>query len=116
MRNFIIVLSLILLVVISCGKPQRGEPGLGGDRGPAGETGEKGDQGEPGVGPVIEVIVPCPQLVAQYPEVLWRMDGKIYGVYASGQKVHLVELSPGNYHTTDGRNCNFTVTADLQVL
>lgn len=104
----------IILTGAACAKPE----GSGNTvfSGPAGPAGPPGPQGEPGESSIIEVVPTCPGIPGNYPEVLWRLDGKLYAVYASGQKIHLTELTPGNYVTTDGRNCHFTVDNDLNII
>jgi hypothetical protein len=63
----------------------------------------------------IDVIIPCKERAIAHPEVLWRLNGKIYAVYAKGQKIHMAELAPGHYVTTDGKGCLFDVHADATV-
>lgn len=44
------------------------------------------------------------------------LSGQVYAVYADGTHTFLTLLNPGAYRTTDGRNCNFIVTTEGQVL
>jgi len=75
-----------------------------------------GYNGEDGLDAVIEKIDPCGK-ETDYDEQLWRFsDDSLWGVYSQGVKVHLVELIPGNYETTDKTKCNFEVTNDLDVV
>jgi hypothetical protein len=63
-------------------------------------------------GSQITWVDPCPSIVVPYPELLARIDGAYYAVYASGTKIHLTRLTPGAYATTDGRACSFTIGAN----
>jgi hypothetical protein len=81
-----------------------------GKNGADGAPGQNGDSGT-----IVAVIQLCSAIPAPYPEVLLRIDGQLFAVYADGAKTHLVLLTPGAYRTTDGRGCNFTVTSTLEV-
>lgn len=60
---------------------------------------------------VSEIIDPCGSQGA-YDEVLLRLgNGQIMAHYASGTNQFLTLLSAGNYVTTDGTNCHFTISA-----
>lgn len=61
---------------------------------------------------IVETINPCGDSPSvTYEEVLLRLsDGRILAHYASGYNQFLVELLPGNYVTTDGSNCHFSIT------
>lgn len=95
--------------------------GLDGAMGPVGPKGERGDPGTPGLagadGSTVEKIKLCPDVPGgAFSEYLLKIDGTFIGVYASGQKIGLVELWAGTWTTTDGRNCSFTITEDGQVI
>lgn len=109
-----LLIGLVLIIGLS-GCAENRFPDMEGPTGSPGPTGSQGVPGPTGAASSIEVIVPCPTLVGAYPEVLWRLDGILYAVYSSGSKIHLTELTAGNYVTTDGRGCNFTVNTDGSV-
>ena len=92
---------------------EAGEKGETGDQGEQGEKGDKGDQGFPGVnGSVVTTVIPCPSLAGSYPEVLLCIDSKLYAVFnPNGTQTRYVEVPAGNYVTTDGRACIFTVVS-----
>lgn len=112
-----------------------GLPGAKGDIGPKGDTGEQGIpgiDGEDGVDGVdgidgndseysiVEMITPCISTASpnnnSASEILLRLrNGNILAVYSHGNKVYLVNIGPGNYITTDGRNCKFNVDVDLTI-
>jgi hypothetical protein len=72
--------------------------------------------GKDGKDAIIEVIDPC-ETETKYDEVFFRFsDDNLYAVYHDKGKTHLVELIPGNYVTTDGTDCKFEVTTDLEVV
>lgn len=111
-----LLLSMCLLAV-GCAR-REGDRGPAGADGSAGLTGAQGKQGLPGLNgtnATIDVIRLCPNISGSYPEVMWRTGGKIYAVYDLTTQVRLVEVVAGNYVTTDGRNCYFTVHADATV-
>lgn len=107
---------------------QDGSPGLPGSPGLDGEDGSNGmdgEDGEDGLDSILETIVPCPDIPGNQ-EVLFRLStevcndliGKcsnIFAVFVDGQKIFLTIVYPGEYNTTDGRKCTFTVTEDLEV-
>jgi hypothetical protein len=94
-----------------------GLPGLNGAAGIPGEDGEPGINGADGTNgqdSIIEVIDPCGKQ-SDTDEVFFRLsDGLVYAVYADvkGSKIHLVQLIPGNWVTTDQTGCYFTFNAD----
>jgi hypothetical protein len=113
---YILLIVYLVTLLYGCAKPKDGHDGAQGPPGSTGKAGLTGPAGNDGEGAVIEVITPCPGIPGNYPEVLWRITGgKLYAVYASGQNIHLTEVIPGHYVTTDGRNCYFSVTQDLQI-
>lgn len=84
--------------------------------GSSGSDGEKGDRGEVGApGTQVSVIPLCPEITGSHPEVLLRIDGLLYAFMEDGNQGRLVWVKPGNYVTTDRRNCAFTVDSNNQV-
>lgn len=93
-----------------------GQDGKSGDAGAAGKDGAIGPSGPAGVdgmaGTAISELVPCPGIAGAYPETLLCIDGRLYAAYdGDPAAVHLTEVGPGNYRTTDGRVCYFTVVS-----
>jgi hypothetical protein len=104
--------------------------------------GPKGDQGEPGISCAVhqtseetvfecadntyavipyedevETIELCPTVTGgSFKEYLVKIDGQLFGVYASGQRIGVAKLWPGNWVSTDGRDCTFTVTNTYEVV
>jgi hypothetical protein len=74
-----------------------------------------GLDGQPGLagadGTAIQTILLCPDLPGGYfKEYLLRIDGSLYGVYNHGAAaIGMAKLWPGNWQTTDGRNCVFSI-------
>jgi hypothetical protein len=94
---------------------QDGQDGVNGTNGANGQDGANGVDGADGQDSIIEVINPC-GVEGGFEEVLFRLsNGKVYAVYFSGSLSFLTELTPGNYQTTDGHSCSFTVNTDLTV-
>jgi hypothetical protein len=91
---------------------------LNGDVGPKGADGSDGKDGENlAAGPysIREVINPC-GAVGAHDEVILRLEnGQILGHYSQGQKQFFVLLTQGNYETTDGTKCKFSVDSSLNV-
>lgn len=96
---------------------EKGETGPEGEQGPAGDTGAPGPTGQAGTSLTIQSIIPCPALVGSFPEVLFCINDTLYAVYdGSGkQDVHLTQIIPGSYVTTDGRSCHFTVSTGCEI-
>jgi hypothetical protein len=105
--SILIVYMMVLSLIMSgC----RGPVGPKGETGAPGAPGLEGLQGMPGTSFVGEVIDPCEDIPAQFPDVLFLISGTYYAVYASGQKIHLTPLAENvTYRTTDGRNCVFSL-------
>jgi len=94
-----------------------GQDGATGPQGAEGPVGPAGPMGPTGPAALQEVVNPCGEQ-GLYEEVLLRFStGQLMALYydAGNQKSFLTELSPGNYVTTDGFSCLFTVHGDLSV-
>jgi hypothetical protein len=64
---------------------------------------------------IVKVIDPCGTKTA-FDEVLLQFaNGDLLAHYSDGIKEHFTLIPPGSYRTTDGTNCNFTVTSDKKV-
>ncbi len=73
-------------------------------------NGVDGQDAEPGVYDVAEVVDPCGKQAA-FDEVLLKLkNGQIMAHFASGANQFLALIGPGNYSTTDGTHCYFTIT------
>lgn len=86
-----------------------------------GSNGTNGTNGQDGVSPpasaysVTQIVDVCGKQAA-FDEVLLRLaNGQLLAHYASGANQFLTVLTPGNYVTTDGTHCYFTVDNDLQI-
>lgn len=93
-----------------------------GDTGAAGADGRDGADGQDAELPpyaIVELIDVCG---AQGPhdEVLLRFaNGQLLASFSdntSGKNTRFSLLGPGSYITSDGTNCNFTVTDDYEVI
>lgn len=83
--------------------------GTNGTMGPSGPQGPAGPQGSIGNMTPIQL---CPGDTASYKEYGFVVGADLFAVYFdAGQSfAFMSKLSPGNYMTTDGGNCNFTYT------
>lgn len=64
---------------------------------------------------VSEVLEPCGDSPG-FDEVLLRMNsGRLVAYFESGGNRFLSTLPPGNYRTTDGTNCNFSIDNNRRV-
>lgn len=79
-----------------------------------GPQGPKGEDGEKGMNADILPVTLCPGDSAPFPEFGLKVGTKLYAVYydASNSLGFLAEIKPGNYVTTNGSNCKFTVNED----
>lgn len=97
-----------------------GESGLDGQIGPRGEKGEPGSPGTPGQDAELEIIDPCGDAPGIHDEVLVRLpDGSLLvsmSDQVSGKNTRFVILGPGDYQTTDGSSCVFSVDQELNVI
>lgn len=76
-----------------------------------------GQNGLDGAHAVLEIIDPCNKQGA-FDEVLLRLsNGALLAYFTQGSfnTSFLTLLTPGQYQTTDGTNCHFTVNSDLSV-
>jgi hypothetical protein len=106
----------------------QGQPGPQGDAGSDGQDGVQGPQGNPGPDGApgengsdaapqtpIAIIDPCGDAPGIYDEVLLRLpDGRILASFsdaADGHNTRFSLLGPGDFITTDGSNCLFSVDA-----
>lgn len=93
--------------------------GNDGPIGPQGEPGQDGQDGEDGADApsspyqVMQVIDPCGDASGIFDEVILKMaNGSLLASFsdkANGQNTRLSLLVPGNYVTTDGSDCHFSV-------
>lgn len=80
-----------------------------------GEVGPKGEDMVPGPYAVLELVNPCGKQ-GSHDEVLLRFGtGQLLAHYSHGDKQFFTIVGPGSYQTTDGTNCNFSITQDLEV-
>jgi hypothetical protein len=118
MEKKLMLLTLALLT--GCGQtPMSVSVHSTAPTGPAGPQGERGEQGPRGLdGSSPEAVPFCPDVPGvegAFQEYGLRIGGKLYAVYAQGQRIFLTELSAGTYVTTDGRACIFSVNEEGQV-
>lgn len=80
-----------------------------------GADGEDGEDAPPTAYTITELIDPCGD-ESGFDEILLRLaSGILIAHYSHGNKQFLVSIGPGNYVTTDGHSCSFSVSNDLQV-
>lgn len=92
-----------------------GSPGPTGSTGVDGSPGPAGSSASPTSYTVVEIVDPCGQQT-QFDEVLFRLENnQLVAHYASGSNQFLTIVGPGNYVTTDGTHCYFTVNSDLSI-
>lgn len=115
-----LVFGVVLLAASGCGKTTReyfvGERGPQGVPGTPGQDGADGSDGEDGQDAVLETVDPCGDAPGIVDEILIRLsDGRVlcsFSDQANGKNTRLSILPAGNFVTTDGSNCAFTVNAD----
>ena len=97
---------------------QNGEDGQDGEDGMDGQDGQDGADAPPTPYSVSEVIDPC-GAESNFDEVLLKLaNGAVVASFsenANGLNTRFVIIGPGNYMTTDGTSCQFTVNQDLTV-
>jgi hypothetical protein len=96
-----------------------GQDGRNGTDGRDGHDGEAGHDGRNGTNSIQRVIDPCGNTPGIIDEVLLQMaDGSFLCYFTAninGDYGRLAVLPPGNYMTTDGSNCHFSITLDSQI-
>lgn len=95
--------------------------GAPGAQGPIGPNGLPGPAGSPAPAvpyQITEIIDPCGNAPGIYDEVLLRIGSIILASFsdnANGQNTRFSIIVSGNYVTTDGSNCHFSVNGDQTV-
>lgn len=97
-------LILMLIMFVGCGHD--------GAQGPQGARGEKGDSGQT---LVAEPFCPSVGGGLGFQESYIIFPDGLYALYFDHAHAFLTKLTPGNYCTTDGRNCCFTVEGNNTV-
>lgn len=102
----ILLLALIVLpMMVSCGKGKNGSDGINGKDGRDGSNGVAGQDAQQ-----IKVVTFCSSGAgAQFEEKGLCIDGKPYAVLSQNGLASLIEVPNGDYVTTDGSSCAFTV-------
>jgi hypothetical protein len=136
-----ILVFLISSLLVGCGiKGDKGDPGLSitGPRGDDGLPGmsctvhaipggsaiscEDGTSttvldGTNGINATpVTAIALCPNITGGvFQEYLIKIGSDLFGIYVHGQAIGFTKLWEGNWETTDGRHCQFTITLDGEV-
>jgi len=102
--------------LITCGLSRvlvlNGATGQAGQAGQAGQVGEDGQDGQSSPYMITEIVDPCGDAPGIYDEVLIRIGSMLLASFsdnANGKNTRLSLLVSGNYVTTDGSNCHFSV-------
>jgi len=98
-----------------------GQPGAMGPQGQPGAVGAVGPQGPMGVSGSIGNMTPvqlCPGDTGAFKEYGFVVGSDLFAVYFDKTKpiAFLAKLSPGNYVTTNGANCQFTYSNNGTVI
>ena len=91
-----------------------GAAGADGKDGVDGKDGADGKDADASEFDIVEVIDPCGDEAA-FDEVILRLANGELLAYFAGSDGFLTLIDPGNYVTTDGTGCQFTVNSDLTV-
>lgn len=104
-------------ITIVCGNTStfipNGKDGADGQDGTDGIDGANGADGIDGQDAILEVINPCGDGPGVDEVILRLVDGSLLAWY---KDKGLFVLSPGNWITTDGQHCTFTVDVNNQVV
>lgn len=113
-----LITLLLVLGLTSCAGPRGndGTNGLDGDPGAPGLNGSNGLDAPPTPYTPVALVNPCGDAPGIADEVFIQMaNGQLvvsFSDSASGQNTRFAILMPGNYQTTDGDHCTFTLSAD----
>lgn len=81
-----------------------------------GAPGATGPAGQNGVDAIVQIIDPCGDAPGIYDEVILKLATGVllasFSDNANGNNTRFSVLTPGNYTTTDGSNCHFTVNTN----
>lgn len=93
-----------------------GIDGIDGENGINGEDGEDGTDGVDTEGDNIMIIDPCGKETT-HDEILMSINGNSYIAFFEKKSYqYLTELVPGDYMTSDGTNCRFTISETGEIL
>lgn len=117
---------LVSFITIACGKcPNtiQGPPGQAGTQGVAGIQGPTGNPGQDAPTlpfNIIGLVNPCGDAPGIYDEVFLKLaDGTLIASFsadAQGDNTRFSVLTPGNYVTTDGDSCYFTIATNGDII
>jgi len=92
-----------------------GVDGINGTNGADGLNGTDGLDAPPTPYTVTEMVDPCGD-ESQFDEILLRLaNNQLVAHFSSGALEFLTIIGPGNYTTTDGTGCTFTIHNDMTV-
>jgi hypothetical protein len=118
MINKLLFLASVFMAVSVLGCGGGGSGGTGGGSGTA-QASDNGGQGNGGGNscPLFneQFMVPCPDSVAAFPEVLKKSGNFVFLVTKVNGNTVINLLAPGDYLSNDGRNCSYTVNNDGSV-
>lgn len=111
-----LILITLILLLTACAKDNGSSSSNPSSTPVAGPPGAQGPQGDPGPTGVTAVKF-CPNLGGGngYPESGLIIDNAVYALYYAPPTASISKITPGNYVTTDGRSCNFTITVDGKI-
>jgi hypothetical protein len=117
MKYLVLILG-VLFLVSGCATESEalGAASSGGGGGSGGSSGS--NSCTPSGGTVVvqpiatQYLIPCPENIGAYPALLYKNNNNVFAVSQSGNNIQYVHLSAGNYTSTDGRSCNYTVNTD----
>jgi hypothetical protein len=95
-----------------------GVDGTPGSAGPQGSPGPQGAAGKDAVQSqynISSIYDPCGTQSAHDEVILRTQNNGLLAIFASGGYDYMTNLTPGNYTTTDGTNCFFTVNNDMSI-
>lgn len=89
---------------------------INGQHGTNGQDGQDGQDAPQSQFNIVGTIDPC-GTQSTFDEVLLILaNGQILAHYAAGARQFLTFVPPGNYTTSDGTNCHFTITTNNEVI
>lgn len=117
-------------LTVTTGSVVTSKPVCNGAKGQTGDTGPMGPQGIPGLnglngtpGTVVAPVKFCNNDPSRFPEYGLLISGRLFAVYwgdtpgspGTTSQAFWTEVLPGNYMSTGGNNCSFTILANGSV-
>lgn len=111
MKSKVVLTILMAALFMACGSDP-GQASSGAAPSTSADTTTTTDTSCIDTVPDTEFLIPCPESVSGFPEVLAKSGSNVYEVTQTGSGSSYTLLSVGPHSSDDGRSCSFTINSD----